>query len=68
MNNKIEELKKQCYIYILDSDRNCDIEFDMEKFAELIIKECSNFVFKNAPSDESAIDLSLGLEEYFGGE
>lgn len=68
MNNKIEAIKKQCYISLTDPDRNGDIEYDMEKFAKLIVQECSNFVFKNAPSDESAIDLSLGLEEHFGDE
>ncbi len=40
MNEKIKELKKQCYISVADPDRNGDIEYDMEKFAELIIKEC----------------------------
>jgi hypothetical protein len=38
----------------------------LQKFAELIIHECSEFIFKNAPSDESACELSSGLEEYFG--
>ena len=64
MNNKIEELKKQCYISV--ADRNGDNEYDMEKFAKLIVQACSDFVFKYAPSEVSAIDLSLGLEEHFG--
>ena len=38
MNDKIENLKKQCYISLIDRDG--DMEYDMEKFAELIIKEC----------------------------
>ena len=37
MNDKIENLKKQCYISLIDRDG--DMEYDMEKFAELIVKE-----------------------------
>ena len=35
---KIQDLKRQCYLPI--DDRNDDTEYDMEKFAELIIREC----------------------------
>ena len=43
MNDKIEELKKQCYLNLLV--REDDNEYDMELFAELIIKECKkNFI------------------------
>jgi hypothetical protein len=38
MNEKIKELMKQCYIPVVD--REGDGEYDMEKFAELIVKEC----------------------------
>ena len=38
MNQKIENFKNQCYISLIDRDG--DMEYDMEKFAELIIKEC----------------------------
>jgi len=41
MNDKIKLIKKQCYISLLDPGRNGDIEYDMEKFAELLIKECA---------------------------
>lgn len=68
MNNKIEAIKKQCYISVADPDRNGDNEYDMEKFAKLIVQECSELIFKYAPSDESAVELSSELEEYFWGE
>ena len=43
MNQKIENLKNQCYISLIDRDG--DMEYDMELFAELIIKECKkNFI------------------------
>ena len=37
MNKRIQELKDQCYIPIVDRDG--DTEYDMEKFAQLIIKD-----------------------------
>ena len=40
MNKRIQELKDQCYIPIVDRDG--DTEYDMEKFAKLIVLEmCS---------------------------
>ena len=38
MNQKIENFKNQCYISLIDRDG--DMEYDMEKFAELIVREC----------------------------
>jgi ethanolamine ammonia-lyase large subunit len=42
MNKRIEQLKKECYISIID--RQGDNEYDLEKFAELIIKECIGII------------------------
>jgi|688.fasta_scaffold2837361_2 hypothetical protein len=42
MNKRIEEIKKECYISIID--RQGDNEYDLEKFAELIIKECIGII------------------------
>jgi len=40
MNNKIKELKEQATV-LIDDDWGCIYpEFDEEKFAELIVKEC----------------------------
>jgi hypothetical protein len=41
MSNKIKELKNQCYLDLRQSD---DDEYDMEKFARLIIEEACDVV------------------------
>jgi hypothetical protein len=38
MNERIKELKDQCYISV--ADRDGDTEYDMEKFAQLLILKC----------------------------
>ena len=38
MNKRILELKDQCYIPV--ADRYGDTEYDIDKFAELIVTEC----------------------------
>jgi hypothetical protein len=43
MNKRIQELKAQCYISIVD--RTGDTEYDMEKFARLIAAECAKICF-----------------------
>jgi hypothetical protein len=43
MNERIKELKDQCYISIVD--RTGDTEYDMEKFALLIAAECAKICF-----------------------
>ena len=49
MNKRIQELKAQCYIPIVD--RVGDNEYDMEKFAELLIRECARFLDERCGSD-----------------
>ena len=49
MNKRIQELKAQCYISV--ADRVGDTEYDMEKFAELLIRECAKFLDENSGSD-----------------
>ena len=68
MNERIEELAKDCFEYIegtLDGDV---VEFNYKMFAKLLIKECSQVAFTKAPSDESACDISQAIEEHFGVE
>lgn len=36
----IEKFRKQSYMSLLDENRDGDITYDMNKFAELIIREC----------------------------
>ena len=61
MNKKIAELMKDCYIPLVE--RNGDNEYDMEKFAELIIKECINVV--HVKIDDS-IRVAIAIETHFG--
>jgi hypothetical protein len=57
MNERIQELAEQCY------HRYSEHNIDLEKFAELIVRECSLFVFKqNGPKS------ALNLLEHFGVE
>jgi hypothetical protein len=71
MNERIEQLAQQCTEYItgtLDGDYE---KFDYKKFAELIVLECSAFVY-NYPQKyltrNQAREICLGMEENFGVE
>lgn len=65
MNERIRELAKQA-LKQADTDNDGLTVFDndeLEKFAELIVRECSLFVFKqNGPKS------ALNLLEHFGVE
>ena len=58
MNERIKELAREAGFYA-----NPDVE-KFEKFAELIVKECSNFL-KDTLDDHFAAEQ---LEEHFGVE
>ena len=69
MNDKIENLKKQCYISLIDRDG--DMEYDMEKFAELIIKETLEVVrdeVQYALDDYLADTIDPRVKHHFGIE
>lgn len=69
MNDKIENLKKQCYISLIDRDG--DMEYDMKKFAELIIKETLEVVrdeVQYALDDYLADTIDLRVKNHFGVE
>ena len=69
MNDKIENLKKQCYISLIDRDG--DMEYDMKKFAELIIKETLEVVrdeVQYALDDYLAETIDLRVKNHFGIE
>ena len=62
MHDKIRELAELCTDYVYGEGGSYEM-FDKEKFAELIVKECSLFVFKqNGPKS------ALNLLEHFGVE
>ena len=69
MNDKIENLKKQCYISLIDRDG--DMEYDMKKFAELIIKETLEVVrdeVQYALDDYLADTIDPRVKHHFGIE
>ena len=63
MNERIRELEQQCVYWDADEET---YEFDREKFAELIVKECCEVAHCNFHVD----GLTLGqiLREHFGVE
>ena len=67
MNERINELERQAEKFVMSIPASLDInEYTSvfnEKFAELIVRECSLFVFKqNGPKS------ALNLLEHFGVE
>ena len=68
MNQRIRELVKLAQVNNLAIDTNGDPydvkRLDPEKFAELIVRECSNFL-KDTLDDHFAAEQ---LEEHFGVE
>ena len=63
MNERIRELEQQCVYWDADEET---YEFDREKFAELIVRECCEVAHCNFHVD----GLTLGniLREHFGVE
>ena len=64
MNERIRELAEQATVFVADYDGQ-RWQIDPEKFAELIVRECADFV-DNAISD-GGID-GRSLKEHFGVE
>jgi hypothetical protein len=68
MNERIRELAEQCY------HRYSEHHIDLEKFAELIVKECAMLVEGFILEQEVALDdyqeyeASAVLKEHFGVE
>ena len=70
MNERIKELAEQAGMtndkfgmyFAKDFDSHCADGVDLEKFAELIVRECSNFL-KDTLDDHFAAEQ---LEEHFG--
>jgi hypothetical protein len=66
VNERIRELAEQCWI----NDGGPDSYFSKEKFAELIIKECAEFIRYKAEKSMSQEILYVGndLLTHFGIE
>ena len=74
MNEQIRELAKEAGIFYY---RKGKLQVDMEKFAELIVKECVHIALKdslpdwgNAASEANAqcVKIAADLRQHFGVE
>ena len=62
MNERIEQLAEQCWVHTkvpLFGAKSPHWEFDRQKFAELIVRECASKVTRNE---------ALNILEHFGVE
>ena len=70
MNERIQELAEQSG-YITEADWEGMMHFDMEKFAELIVKECAK-VCRDQPNvyalKADRDNCAIAIEEHFGVE
>lgn len=67
MNERIQAIKNQCWVerhWDNDKELMIDGHVDLDKFAELVVKECSKFL-KDQLDEYFAAEQ---LEEYFGVE
>ena len=69
MNKRLEELAIECNAWnqVYDDKRfMVDHKFDVEKFAELIVRECAGVAIDNGCGD--FVDIKQKLFEHFGVE
>jgi hypothetical protein len=62
MNTRIKELAEQCW----DKRPEGQLHFDNEKFAELIVLECSSICYRGLENGDEAASLlmnTFGVEE-----
>lgn len=69
MNDRIKELAEQCTVNCIDG-RGVELnEIDVEKFAELIVKECAEKIAHNKKFNWlDAAQAAKDLKEHFGVE
>jgi hypothetical protein len=63
MNERIEKLAELCGFRPSPSIYDRNQSFDIEKFAELIVKECADVA-----ADHEALDIYEEIREHFGVE
>ena len=69
MQNRIEELIEECTHTMTTYKSGIDeswVEFDKQKFAELLIKECAFAAWKCALTDEEGVYSSEKIQQHFG--
>lgn len=62
MNERIEELAKDCFEYIEGTINGNVIEFDYKMFAELIVRECAE---KLVQANMSNPAYAQAMDEYY---
>ena len=71
MNERIKQLAEQATTYI-DPSANDGVcwDFDKERFAELIVRECANIDFRREVGLTADDDYEIGkvIKEHFGVE
>ena len=71
MNKRLEKLARECGAWnqVYDQERfMVDSNFDVAKFAELIVKECSQFVEDKFDFCGDEIIIAEKIKEHFGVE
>ena len=66
MNERIKELEPQCWEH-----NEFGLNFNYQKFAELIVQECLNQCYNRGMDDElyaGQLKAATYIEEYFGVE
>ncbi len=69
MNQRIEKLAEQCRSLYRDGNGGYIEQFDEQKFAELIVRECADVACKHMELNEGT-DYNLGgkIKKHFGVE
>ena len=70
MNERIKQLAVEAGIISAEYNGfdSTSLATSQKKFAELIVRECIEIAFDEAPSDESACDISQAIKQHFGVE
>ena len=71
MNERIEQLAEQCWVHTnepLFAAKSPHWEFDRQKFAELIVRECAGVVEDAVNHREPASTYVDKIREHFGVE
>jgi hypothetical protein len=69
MNERIQKLKDQCWVEKRwDNDMWIEKHIDQEKFAELIVKECTDLVQKYMSRWPEDHELTKQIKHHFGVE
>ena len=73
MNERIEKLIEQCTVQNFSDCTGGFETFDKEKFAELIVRECTKLIEESIEDDEywsrvTGAESIMAIEEHFGIE